>query len=69
MEVPHIWDGKIELVKIVEMAKGPKKKQALLFYGKVRALELDPNAFFQEMRGTLVVVYYSLGKEHKNEIT
>jgi len=45
VEVPHIWDGKIEQVKIVEMTKGPKKKQALLFYGKVRALELDPNAF------------------------
>jgi hypothetical protein len=39
-----------------------------LFYGKLRALELDPNAFFQEMRGTLVVVYYCLGKEHNIEI-
>jgi hypothetical protein len=48
VKVPHIWDGKIEQVKIVEMTKGPKKKQALLFYGKVMALELDPNAFSEK---------------------
>jgi hypothetical protein len=43
-----MWDSKIEQVKIVEMTKGPKKKQALLFYGKVMALELDPNAFSEK---------------------
>jgi hypothetical protein len=34
----------------------------LLFYGKVRALELDPNAFFQEWGEPLLSYITALGR-------
>jgi len=41
----HYWEGRISMVKILELVKGPKKVHYVVCLSKIDTLELDLNAY------------------------
>ncbi len=56
-------EGVMAQVRVVEVTKGPKKLHFLMFYGTMRALELDPKASSWKGRETLLSYNTTLGRE------
>ncbi len=62
----HYWEGKVLLVKILELLKGPKKVHYLICSSKINTLQLDPSAYSWE-GGRTSILFQNYIKEKNVE--
>jgi hypothetical protein len=59
----HSREGKVALVRIAQVVRGPKKVRYLMFIGKLGSLELDPNTYEWKGGEALLSFTTTLGRK------
>jgi hypothetical protein len=59
----HSREGKVALVRIAQVVRGPKKMRYLMFIGKVGSSKLDPNTYVWKGGEALFSFTTTLGRK------